>query len=119
MFEVLNPGYSIQICKVRFELPLEDFPDSPYETFRGFLIGNTHVIYHSNRELFVVKVKPNGHGYIFTADGPSTSIGRMQQGDRFQAFVYDLVHRLQNVDGWVLLTKLIANESELKITEVM
>jgi hypothetical protein len=120
MFEVLSAGYPVETVKVRFELPIEDFPECPTETFRGFLVNEAYVIYRvQRRELRLVKVKPIDSHVVYLADGPSTSIGYMKKGERFQAYIYDLVHRLENLDGWSLLTKLIAKESELKITEVM
>jgi hypothetical protein len=120
MLEVLSAGYPVETVKVRFELPVEDFGSDNVEVFRGFLVNETYVIYRvQRRELRMVKVKPTECASVYLADGPSTSIGYTKKGERFQAYIYDLVHRLENVDGWSLLTKLIAKESELKITEVM
>jgi hypothetical protein len=118
--EMLSAGYPVETIKVRFELPIEDFPEGNIETFRGFLVNETHVIYRSSfRELRIVNVKPTDCVSVYLADGPSTAIGYTKKGERFQEVVYDLVHRLENVDGWSLLTKLIAKESEINITEVM
>jgi hypothetical protein len=119
-FEFLSAGYPVETVKVRFELPIQDFLDCPTETFRGFLVNEAYVIYRvQRRELRMVKVKSTECDYVYLADGPSTSIGRMKKGERFQAFVYDLIYQLENVDGWSLLTALSVKESEINLTEVM
>jgi hypothetical protein len=120
MLQVLSAGFSVETVEVRFELPFEDFGDDNVETFRGFLINEKHVIYRvALRELRIVKIKPTECDYVYLADGPSTSIGRMKKGERFQAYIYDLIYRLENVDGWSLLTALSKQESEINLTEVM
>jgi hypothetical protein len=120
MLEVLNGGYSVETAKVRFELPVEDFGDDNIETFRGFLVNDAFVIYRTkNREMRMVKVKPSDFNHVYIADGPSTAIGRTKKGELFQRVVYDLVHRLQNVDGWTLLTELSTSDCELNLTEVL
>jgi hypothetical protein len=120
MFEMLSAGYPVETCKVRFDLPQEDFGPEAAETFRGFLVNETYVIYRvQRRELRMVKVKPSDFNHVYIADGPSTSLGRMKKGERFQAVVYDLVHRLQNLDGWSLLAALSMTDSEVNLMEVM
>jgi hypothetical protein len=119
-FEVLSADYPVETVKVRFELPIEDFPEGNIETFRGFLVNETHVIYRSSfRELRIVKVAPTDQDHVYLADGPSTAIGYTKKGERFQAVVYDLVHRLQNLDGWSLLMVLSTSDCELNLTEVL
>jgi hypothetical protein len=119
-FEVLSAGYPVETVKIRFELPEEDFGSDNVEVFRGFLVNETHVIYRTTRrELRIVKVKPSDFDHVYIADGPSTAIGRTKKGELFQRVVYDMVHRLENVDGWTLLTALSVSDCEFNLTEVM